>query len=131
MNIKYSITLALVAGIKAVKISMTPDDFNYEDCDGSDDCYTHKQLMDFMDFPIPFIPDHTLDYKEPENILMQTVWPVDYFAPQTIVEVGDLVSQAFAVNAYADSDVGEQIESTLDSAIAAMVIANQHRDMAW
>ena len=35
------------------------------------------------------------------------------------------------MNELADNDVGGQIEKTLDNAIKAMTIANEHRDLAW
>ena len=44
-----------------------------------------------MDFPIPYVPDRSLGYIEPQNILSQTVWPVDYFAPATVEYVGDII----------------------------------------
>ena len=67
-----------------------------------------------MAFDIPYKPDTSLGYIEPENILMQTVWPIDYFAPEKIADVGDIIGEAFKVNEMADTDVGTQIESTLD-----------------
>ena len=73
---------------------------------GDDSCYDLLELEDLMAFPIPYVPDTSLEYIEPENILSQTVWPIDYYDPTTVRSVGDEVLNAFEQNAQADSEVG-------------------------